>query len=344
MTSSGSGTGVPVTTSSSAPQPYAGLPLHRYAQIIEYDEYAFFGIKNPNSNRACNKIWTRRERTEIARYLSQAQNKIEQKLEYSLGKRWVVEERRPYRRNRVLCNKMMVIEAGVQATDLLYESVAVSYAGDPAVVIVTDSGHALEEIVLMHAGTQIQVFPETVERVGTDIEFRIPWSRLVAPAYEENPPNGYNYDSMGIYATHVDVWRIYNSPATQVVFTGLDGQYNEITAKASLYVINKISGIGIIKPIFTECYTGRYSWMQLNYRAGADMWGEAEDAIIMLAHSMLPVEMCGCSSMRMAVEAAQTIPENFNDDRAKCPFGEEEGAYQAWKFTRQYKILRFGAL
>jgi len=61
--------GTPIRTSA--------IPLARYAEIIGYQDCAFFGISHPgNDNFACREIWTKSQRDEVQFHLSEAQAEI----------------------------------------------------------------------------------------------------------------------------------------------------------------------------------------------------------------------------------------------------------------------------
>src|SRR6187399_2600098 len=93
----------------------SSLILARYAQIIRYDENAFFGINaDDNRDRACRKIWTKIERDMIARYLGQAQIMIEEKLGYPIGQKFYVDEQ--HHNARWIFSKWSNVQAlGIQA-------------------------------------------------------------------------------------------------------------------------------------------------------------------------------------------------------------------------------------
>ena len=80
-------------------------------------ECAFWGVLDPSVpvNDACSPILTLPERKQIARYLGEAQDEIEQVCGYPLSPRWFTDEL-PYGFT-VFAKQKKIIEPGVMATD-----------------------------------------------------------------------------------------------------------------------------------------------------------------------------------------------------------------------------------
>src|SRR5689334_19650449 len=77
----------------------SSLKLARYAQLIRYDENAFFGINAPtNRERAERNIFTQLDRDWIAPKLGTAQDDIDSVLLYPLGEKWFKNQQ--HNRNR----------------------------------------------------------------------------------------------------------------------------------------------------------------------------------------------------------------------------------------------------
>ena len=96
MATSGSGTGTPVSTSGIPPVnipdawPNCAVSLARYAEIIGYDECAFWGVRYDGQEAFnCSTFWSEWQRQEVADALSQAQHMLEDVLGYPLCPTWI---------------------------------------------------------------------------------------------------------------------------------------------------------------------------------------------------------------------------------------------------------------
>lgn len=336
------------------------LSLALYANIIGINECGMWGV-NDGAPQGCATIWSLAQRKMVARYLAEAQHEIENLIGYKLGIQWVSE---PMQNYKCPANTAWgyVVDAGVKATSVISSGEAVSYiGGDPAVIgpiatTVTD----VDEIVVYHPGTTIPINPSSVVIAGGNVTIEIPFCRLVAQAFANNPDGGWNIADVATWGeATVDVVRVYNDPSTAVVLIsnhacnvacasqGCTGY----ATNACMYVTDPISGAFATFPATYSNGTWRrisigagccydYQSMQLNYRDGVELNDVSEDAIIRLAHSKMPVTPCGCDPAKMYWTRDRNIPETLTADRINNPFGLSDGAWIAYKFALSIALTR----
>jgi hypothetical protein len=348
----------------------SALRLARYAQRIEYNECAFFGVNAPNiDNYQCRKIWTKPQRDNIAFYLYEAQREIEDQLKYFLMPTWVVGQlsdepnldpryvdEQPYRW-KATTKWGAVIEAGVKAETVMQAGAVVDQTSDPAVVTVVAGAAAIDEVVVYHPGTTVQIDPSSIVLSGANYVISIPRCRTVKSALVNNDEQGLDYADVNNFEATVDVSRVYNDPSTNALLAHKNRCTNpacaETTQTACLYFENLYTGLYEIQPATydedaaawqrscSSFYCNAPKVNRLYYRSGLSVLDEQmEDSIIRLAHSKMPNEPCGCDITQRMWERDRNIPTVISQERAMNPFGLSDGAWIAWAFVRTRKLYR----
>ncbi len=358
MPSSGSGKltpvgpGVPPSTIPAA-LPASCISLARYAEIIGADECAFWGVLRAGFQaRECNDFWTERERWQIARYLSEAQAEIEQEIGYALCRRWFTDELHGCTAP-IIAESGYVVAGGVRGEEAVALAAPVSYATEPATVgpiatTLTDE----TEIHAFYPSSDREITYSAIEIGGGLLTLWIPRCRLVAPQhFNETKRDPVDYTDVAKFTATVDVKRVYNDPSTQakIVKAGCSCE----TTESDACIVVQNSRLGIVQ-VRQETYSGG-SWhvsgsacgccsaVKLNYYAGLyPISAQAEDAIIRLAHSKMPVEPCGCDAARLLWKRDRNVPETLSYEREHCPFGMSDGALVAWRFAQSMKLHRLG--
>jgi hypothetical protein len=346
--------------------PIPAIPLYRYAKLIEYDECSFFGVQNPDIDwpTECRRIWVKRERDMVLKYLLEAQEELENVVGYPLNDRWFTTEQRPY--SFPLKTKWKkVIEGGVVAVSDIAIFEAIDHSTDPAVVgpistTVTDK----DEIHVYHPCTSLEIHPSKVTLSGGSLTIEIPRCRLVTEDAMDNEAGGLIYTNLTNFLGAVDVKRVYNDPSTNATLiwphactttsTYCGCSCSEYTQTACIYVKNGELGFVDVVPASYSggswsctCATccGEPHHVLLNYRAGLTELGyQAEDAILRLAHAKMPAEPCSCDIMKRIWQRDRNVPEVLTRERLNCPFGLSDGAWIAWKFSQALKIHRGAVL
>lgn len=343
----------------------SALKLARYAQLIGYDERAFFGLNFPGiERRACRQIWTLEQRAVIARYLWEAQFEIEQQVGYPLQARWIGDnlglDEQPAR-PLALARYKHVIEAGIRATSVIEGGAVLDHTADPATATATlADGIPAGEIHVFHPGTDVEIPVSEIsitEGPPRTVTIKIPRARLVDQEHSDNPSNGWDYtdtsDATGPFLQEVDIVRVYNDSSRQAVlvyphvcnaFCLSDGCAATVpTETACIKIVAGQIGTLEIRP--TNGRWVGYGSMQLYYRCGLpEMTAQAEDAVMRLAHSKMPDEPCGCDPVRDLWGRDRSVPETLTRERINCRFGLSDGAWIAWQFTQSMQLHRMRVL
>jgi len=330
----------------------SSLKLVRYAQIIRYDENAFYGINaDSNRERAVRKIFTKLDRDMIARELCAAQDDIEKVLLYPLGQKWFeAEQHSRNRRNTFFTKWSQVLALGSRAESVIASGVALNHAADPAVIpatatTVTDS----DEIHFYQAGTDVEVFPSALTLVSGTLNASFPRARLVKEAAQENPETGWAYSDTGVdgpFIQALDIRRVYTDTTNAGVFVWPLGKENcpecgEDTEPACGYIQSSIAGTVTLLLDTGNCYYCGATKLRLNYCAGTPLDATAEDAIIHLAHARMAVMPCSDSDpLTMLWKQDRFVPEQISQERANSLFGVTEGSWRAWVYAHNNRHFR----
>lgn len=339
------------------------VPLPRYAQLIEYNECPFFGVNQDVVEYACRDIWTLPQRVVVAEALAEAQVEIEDELGFPLSIRWFAGERHKIERSGIVFAEWQnVIEPGVRAESDISLGEAVNLAADPATVgpvatAVTDEA----EIRICHPGTDIEIFPSSIEIAAGNVTIEIPKCRMVKESLHNNPSGGLTYENATFEAT-VDVKRVYNDPSTNATLiwphkcsdSCAASNCSEYTQTACMLVRLSEPGTFDLRPATyssgswsgtTPCFSSVPKYAEINYRAGIDsthhQWRQIEQAVIRLAHSKMSQQPCGCDEAIRKWKRDRNVPGVLTRERINCPFGLSDGAWQAWMFVsnmRQYRM------
>lgn len=337
------------------------ITLPRYAQMIAYDECRFFGVQKNTIPRACKEFWTERERADTERYLAMAQDMIEGELTYPLAPKWIAGEERPYAMPLMTLQKH-VIEAGVMGTTTVQVGAAVVHTNDPAVVgpIATALTNTAE-IKVFYAGTDIEIIPTSIVISGGNLTIEIPRCRTVDLDLQGDTP--VEYDTLSNFVTTVDVKRIYNDTSTQATLIWphtctaacTSNGCGQDTQTACMYVMDSDIAKWAVKPAsyangtwigqaFRNC-GGRPYKATLNYRAGLQTLPSAlEDAVLRLAHSLMPTEPCGCQVISRMWQRDRNVPQQLTRERINCPFGLSDGAWMAYRMVSAKRVLTASTL
>ena len=196
----GSGTGTPIQPSGVTPTitpdawPNCAVSLARYAQLIGYDECAFFGVSYDGQEQfECATFWTEWQRQNIAESLAQAQQMLEDMIGYPLCPTWVTgtigNDGRMVDQQDVVGNPIttkwgMVLQAGVRATATIEAGSTVDYSVElivigPITSSVTDSA----EVKIYYPGSDREITPSKITISGGTITIYIPKCRLLSPDY-----------------------------------------------------------------------------------------------------------------------------------------------------------------
>lgn len=351
----GTPTAVGASTSGSA------ISLVRYAQRLNLRECAFFGVRSDaDGDYPCNDIWTKQQRDEIMFALLEAQDEIEQEAGFFLVPKWVTNERHVWKGKGIfVADHGRVIAGGVMSDTMILAGAGVVHALDPAVIgPIAGVTCAESDIHVFLPNSDIEVSPSAMALVGGALTINIPRCRLVAEAYLDNPPGGWDYNDVATWgAASVDIRCITNDVSTQasLVFrnqygaTGgvcdtceTDSETGCITVRQPAIGSVDVKRADYAAGVWTRKALCRWpDWADLNYLSGMNpITRQAEDTVIRLAHTKMPKEACGCDHARAAWDRDRHTPEILTAERINCTFGIMDGAWIAWQFVQQFKMGR----
>lgn len=339
------------------------VPLPRYAQIVEYYEPAFFGVSNPDiaiygvaKDFQCREIWSHDQRVAAFRALQNAQSKMESVTEYPMMPTWIGPERHTLGNPQVLnvgkliqMGQLLVIDLGLGA--------AVDITSDPAVITIALGGFPtfatgdIPDVHIYHPGTDLEIYPSSIEIVGTDLVIEIPFVRAVEIAHENTPADGLDYADHATWVEDtVDVkWESLGT-AAPVKFVSLDCSGGCTCPTESLvdgcaYVRNAEMGIIHVSTNGCSCLACDTAYVDIYYQAGVtQIDAQAEDIMVRLAHALMPNEPCGCDILKGRWRGDQLVPEVLTAERENAPWGMSNGAWQAWVYAQSIKQHRMGVL
>lgn len=335
----------------------SAISLPRYAKVIGYTEWAFFGISHPsNDHYACRAIWNQSQREDIARYLAEAQDEMEEILSYPLMQKWFEDEVAPAR-NPLIARWGKILSIGTRKEEILSDDALVTLDLVNCTVTITPvQTIPLSEIHIFYPDSSQEIIPSNVvltpvSSFSTDmtLTITIPRPRLVSSEYFDTPEQGLDYADDSLFQVSVDVHRIYTDNTVQAKLVYLNSECTDTSFCASdyetayEYIDNaEIGKILLRKNSVLVCPPYReYSSFLLNYSAGTPTLSrDAETALIRLAHSRMPIEPCGCEITQRLWKRDRNTPQILTAERINCPFGMSDGAWTAWKKACNMQLTR----
>lgn len=351
------------------------LSLEEYAYVIEVDECSFFGVKKTiyaDDEDQCRTIWTKDQRDMVARHLLEAQQAIEDYVGFFLKPTYVVGTFAESPNNderfvdtqgygyRAVTRWGRVLTIGVKSEATIQAGQAVTHESggniiDPVVIsgITVPSGTVASEIRVYHPGTTVEINPSAISISGTTMTVTIPRCRMVKAALADNPKAGLEYTDSDNFEETVDITRVTTDGSTNATLVsnctcGLlcTGTCEASTETACVTILDGRLGILQVQP-------GRYSdgtWykrgstiycperVRLYYLSGVTVLSEQmKSAIIRLAHTKMPEELCGCDVYTRLWARDRNVPDILTRERINCPFGMSDGAWEAFKVCGRLK-------
>ena len=386
MATSGSGTGTPVSSGVSPTTypdawPNCAVSLARYAQIIMYDEAAFWGVTYTNrSAYECTNFWTEYQRNAVADALAQAQAMIEDVVGFPLCPTWITGtydadldgryvDQQAAIGNPVTTKWGYVIQAGVMAESTIRANASIDYTDSDTSVVgpIATSVTDTNEIKVFYPGSERIITPSRVTISGGNLTIQIPRCRLVNPDLLDNTGDvqgGLEKTDTDNFLSAVDVKRIYNDPATNAslvrdhVCDALCSSDGCVLASDAACMVIKDPMLGILhvhpgayaNSAWSVQSTGYcYNHVRLNYQAGLRTLNRnVESVIVRLAHAVMSEEPCGCSVTQRLWQRDRRIPEGLDSQatsqRFGNPFGLTDGAHFAYLWAQQNALGRGGVL
>jgi len=353
------------------------VTLDDYAEALGIECAPFNGFKVTGTpNYFCNYIWTQTQREYLAMALKTAQELIEEQLGYPLAARYFAEEQMftHYTTRGVeipaplQLAQGMGVEFGIKVESEIEAGAVLVYSGDDGVVTVTVAEAVpLSEVKVFYPDEYVstadefhkyEITPRLIERSGTTVTITIPKCRLMKVELFYSSDT-LQYEDAANYMSTVDVARIYTDSTTIATVyydsrctTGACTQGSQTACGEWRDKRNGLIKLTLANYDETEgawervcgcsCNVPRHALV--NYRAGlAAISATLTQAVIRLAHTLLPKEPCGCAG----------VMNIWEQDRGEAavgagvqnnPWGLTAGAYFAWGVTQQMRLGHGGLL
>lgn len=320
------------------------VPLAAYAtRLTGISEQQFWGVQ---AYEAGDVWWTLNDRNLLARYLERAQRMIEDVLGYRLLPTFVVDEPvhmigkpAPLRWTRVQA-------LGAEAQSAIATGTTVTYSSNVGTVgpLAAAAVQSVDEIEVLHPGTATPITPSAITLAGGEVTIEIPRYRLVTLAAQNTDEVGLDLDNDDAFETTIDVRRVYadeDSLGNLVYPAGWDGVWPQETQAYSAELVNARSGTVLLWPVGVpparplELPTPLAT---LNYRTANACDAELIDAVIHLAHAMMPDSPTDvrCAQVLRMWELARHV----SDETQRSPFGNQDGALMAYRTAWRRRAVR----
>lgn len=342
--------------------PNCAVSLPRYAKLIGYEEAAFWGVRYENQLlRGCDPLWTEHQRFSIAQALAEAQQEMEQLVNYPLcptwiagtvsdevdhNDRWVDQQCYKY---GLLTRYPRIIAAGVRAETMIEAGSDVDHGQTVGVIgPLATTATSTEEIHIYYPDSNREIIPSKITIDNGQVTIEIPRYRLVT---QDKINNAVDYEVLENFLDTVDVKRIYNDPSVNAILVrphcknnNCYGGCNECTQSACIYIRDPYIGYVDVGPANwntdTETWDSRvlcgglYKTVRLNYLAGMRYLNlQAELAIVRLAHSKMGRPPCQCDRTGEMWKNDYESPTIMTRERLNCPFGLSNGAWLAYRWA-----------
>lgn len=344
------GAGNAPTLTDWGPYPNCAVSLADYAKWVGYNEPAFWGVTYDGQElNDCVKLWTEQQRQSIARALAEAQDLMENVINFPLCRKWYIEQK-PFQCNPLLTKWGKLIDVGQEVENVVSLNEVVSFATEPATIgpfaTTVTNENELEVFIL---NTDRQVTPSRIVLSGGLCTIYIPRSRLVLPS-DDNGLDwlGNAFTDMNNFSPAVDIFQRTTDPALQANIFKAGENCGYSADQTCLLVENREIGQVCFKylpNVSSLCHSSKYA-LELYYSAGLTTSNPMiSNAIIRLAHTLLPEHLCNnCDQVHRLWEKDTKIPTVLTAERINCPFGQSDGAWVAYKRALNIKLWRGAVL
>lgn len=304
----------------------SAVSLEHYARAIEYSECQMYGVYNPAEQTgvgdACRDIWTLDQRNYILRYLTEAQVELEDETRRLFSPTWITGNLYDTGNHRLLDVQTYkpavytkwnnVIAQGRKVVYELALSETVDHTSDPALIgpITIDANivQQLDYVKIFYPGTELEINPSKMYLNGLDLYIEVPRCRMVEYSLRNNPSSGVLYTDVLNFQQEVDI-----------VYWATEDLNSSV--------------------MLDNCTLAMW------YLAGEiNLTQQQIDMIIRLAHSKMPDEPCGCERAQALWKRDRNIPDILTAERLNNPFGINDGAHIAWRWSQSMKKFQFGYL
>jgi len=393
------------------------LSLDRFSQIIGIDPLHFNGLDSPtlHRNTACGEVFfqfsfqhsDRVGREDMARAIQEAEQEISREVGYNLLPDWTTEERLEYERpalreayniyginprwqmKSVEALRGHIISGGVRAKSSISLAAAVARSdvdGDgyaelctvivPITITDTNEVHVYYTGKGADDGWEIRPIKVAISGGNATITFKS-WQIPLGTQMDQFDIEPLDADAAASYETTVDVYRVYNDPATQLQFMWEDAPGNccgtcsacQFSTQAGCFHLRDARlGIVVPSPASYDSGTGEFVtaewsacrepdqirlWYYSGYRDNslarpyADLSPYWETAVAYFAASKFERSVCGCDNVNQFIEkwrrdGAFTSQNEggftMTAEQAANRLGTSMGGLYAWKRINQLGV------
>lgn len=319
-----------------------------------YNEASLFGWSVATDERtSCREIWTKSQREDIIYFLEEAQEELQDIIQFPLEPTWFADEQHPFSRI-VIAKWGKIIDVGIRAVEIISSGAVVDFT-DPEYGVVSinvDYGSKdLNDLHIFYPSTDEEILASLIsyDSATLTLTIRIPAVRLMKYSLLDNTQSGELISEPTNFQTTVDIHRIYTDTSVQgkLNYRGnlCSSFCSESYDSVCEYVKNAEIGTIYLDLPNSVCCSRSYESIHLNYRAGmVPTTRMAELTAMRLAHSKMPMEPCGCDTIQKIWQRDRNIPTYQTRDRLDCPFGLSDGAWIAWRWACNMELKRASAL
>ena len=287
-----------------------------YAARFGLPECSIYGILTNDLPEDCRDVLDYRQRRLLLNALETAQQMLERELGYNLEPRWESWQIKPIG-TRLFLPKGHLIQLGQRQLTLVDEyDLPFGYAEDPLDIEVPYTG---KNLVVMAGSYEIR--PVSV-RIDSDIAtITLSWCSL---AKRDATLNVARYSDVTQWA--YQTVQVYTEETVGLGIVDSTG-----TALTGTIVSERLGIIELgyeVDSATVYCQTGA--------RVPPPM---AVEAVIRLAHSLLPEPPCGCDWVESSWRRDREVPTMIPEPLLLSPFGLSNGALFAWQFARAHGII-----
>lgn len=353
--------------------------LNAWQRVVGEDVWRFNQIGGAGTPASACEVYNQPDREEIAGALVGAWQMVSEALGTFPSPQWVMDERArlgrgvPWELQQLQTRWGNLVEFGRRATSLIEAGATVVYSDsdgdgihDRATITVTTGVEAGEIHAFFRtadgapgaADARYQIEPltamvngGTATITGQRALFASPtavWAKPFAPPDFVTRYAG-STGTAADFVSAVDVYRVYNDPTDAVLLLRdgwAQGSGGSFAASAGIgQIVDGQLGIFRARPADGSVSETPPEFAQVSYRAGMPLVNGAMDraletAVIRLAHTLLPRELCPfCERAQVLWRADREVGDE------STPFGSLRGQVAAWRavvavVSRQLAVVR----
>jgi hypothetical protein len=327
-----------------------GLTLDRYAELMGIPEAAFNGLIKDEEipQYACNTVWKKRHRDNLAMYIAMAEETREEELGYHISRKYLTETH--MFGNPITLKRAYVSQVGEETVSTIQAGYTLTYGNDPVTVSIATTVSSANEIRIYYPGEDVEIHPSNISISGGIATISIPKSRLVKPELNDDREDTLRYDNGDNFLETVDVKRVYYDETAGIEYIWVSSTtYAELTQQGKPILEN--SRLGILKTYPALYANGvwaakSYTYdslplqIRVKYVSGRASSQRVELLTAKLAHTLMPFKPIDCEAVTQYWQKDLEV----NKRAVITPYGSSNGAVEAWVFDSRQKLGHGGMI